>query len=82
MNVHLTPELAQLVRTKVQGGRYNSVSEVVREALPCSQSAMSCWHSARTRFGSRLMRAGRPYVAVKASMAKRSLQTWSGENRR
>ena len=33
MNVHLTPELEQLVQTKVQTGRYNSASEVVREAL-------------------------------------------------
>lgn len=33
MNVYLTPELEQLVQTKVQSGRYNSASEVVREAL-------------------------------------------------
>lgn len=33
MNVHLTPELEQLVQEKVQTGRYNSASEVVREAL-------------------------------------------------
>jgi antitoxin ParD1/3/4 len=33
MNVHLTPELEQLVHGKVQSGRYNSASEVVREAL-------------------------------------------------
>lgn len=33
MNVHLTPELEQLVQGKVQSGRYNSASEVVREAL-------------------------------------------------
>lgn len=33
MNVHLTYELEQLVHTKVQSGRYNSASEVVREAL-------------------------------------------------
>lgn len=33
MNVHLTPELEELVHTKVQSGRYNSASEVVREAL-------------------------------------------------
>ena len=33
MNVHLTPELEQLVHAKVQTGRYNSASEVVREAL-------------------------------------------------
>lgn len=33
MNVSLTPELEQLVQAKVQSGRYNSASEVVREAL-------------------------------------------------
>jgi antitoxin ParD1/3/4 len=33
MNIHLTTELEQLVQTRVQSGRYNSASEVVREAL-------------------------------------------------
>ena len=33
MNVHLTPELEQLVQGRVTSGRYNSASEVVREAL-------------------------------------------------
>ena len=33
MNVNLTPELEKLVHTKVRSGRYNSASEVVREAL-------------------------------------------------
>jgi antitoxin ParD1/3/4 len=33
MNVHLTPELEQMVQRKVKTGRYNSASEVVREAL-------------------------------------------------
>ncbi len=33
MNVSLTPELERFVQTKVQSGRYNSASEVVREAL-------------------------------------------------
>jgi antitoxin ParD1/3/4 len=33
MNVHLTPELEKLVQSKVRSGRYNSVSEVIREAL-------------------------------------------------
>ena len=33
MNVHLTPELEQLIQNKVESGRYNSASEVVREAL-------------------------------------------------
>lgn len=33
MNVNLTPELEKLVQKKVKSGRYNSASEVVREAL-------------------------------------------------
>jgi antitoxin ParD1/3/4 len=33
MNVSLTSELEQFVNDKVQSGRYNSASEVVREAL-------------------------------------------------
>ena len=33
MNVSLTPELEQLVATKVQSGRYQSASEVIREGL-------------------------------------------------
>jgi antitoxin ParD1/3/4 len=33
MNVSLTPELESFVLTKVKTGRYNSASEVVREAL-------------------------------------------------
>ena len=33
MNVSLTPDLEQYIRTKVDSGRYLSASEVVREAL-------------------------------------------------
>jgi antitoxin ParD1/3/4 len=33
VSVSLTPELMQMVKTKVDSGRYTSVSEVVREAL-------------------------------------------------
>jgi antitoxin ParD1/3/4 len=33
MNVSLTPELERFVNGKVQSGRYNSASEIVREAL-------------------------------------------------
>jgi antitoxin ParD1/3/4 len=33
MNVSLTPQLEDLVRRKVDSGRYTSASEVVREAL-------------------------------------------------
>ena len=33
LNINLTPQLEKLVRQKVDSGRYNSASEVVREAL-------------------------------------------------
>jgi antitoxin ParD1/3/4 len=33
MNVSLTPQLEKLVREKVASGKYNSASEVMREAL-------------------------------------------------
>lgn len=33
MNVSLTPELEQFVRSKVESGKYITSSEVVREAL-------------------------------------------------
>ncbi|WP_310488916.1 type II toxin-antitoxin system ParD family antitoxin [Chamaesiphon sp. VAR_69_metabat_338] len=33
INVSLTPQLEEMMRQKVAGGLYNSVSEVVREAL-------------------------------------------------
>ena len=33
MNVSLTPELEKFVSAKVKSGRYNSASEVLREAL-------------------------------------------------
>ena len=33
MNVNLTPELVKFVQQRVKAGRYNSASEVVRDAL-------------------------------------------------
>ena len=36
MNVHLTPDSETLVQNEVKTGRYNSASEVVREALRLS----------------------------------------------
>jgi antitoxin ParD1/3/4 len=38
-NVHLTPELERFARECVAEGRYNNVSEVVREALRLLQDA-------------------------------------------
>jgi antitoxin ParD1/3/4 len=33
MTVDITPDLEQLIQSKVKSGRYNSASEMVREAL-------------------------------------------------
>ncbi len=33
MNVHLSPELEEIVQSKVKSGQYNSINDVVREAL-------------------------------------------------
>ena len=33
LNINLTAQLEELVRKKVSSGRYNSASEVIREAL-------------------------------------------------
>lgn len=38
LNVNLTPQLEKLIREKVDSGRYNSASEVVREALRLMES--------------------------------------------
>jgi antitoxin ParD1/3/4 len=38
-NVHLTPELERFARRCVEQGRYNNVSEVVRQALRLLQEA-------------------------------------------
>lgn len=38
LNINLTPQLEKLVRQKVASGRYNSASEVVREALRFMES--------------------------------------------
>jgi antitoxin ParD1/3/4 len=38
-NVHLTPELERFARDCVADGRYNNVSEVVRDALRLLQDA-------------------------------------------
>jgi antitoxin ParD1/3/4 len=38
LNINLTPQLEEMIRQKVSSGRYNSASEVVREALRLMQT--------------------------------------------
>ena len=52
MNVSLTPELEKFVSAKVGSGRYNSASEVVREALRLLEEH----DSARAEFNAELGR--------------------------
>ncbi|QFS46726.1 type II toxin-antitoxin system ParD family antitoxin [Nostoc sphaeroides] len=42
MNISLTPELEQLVKDKVSSGKYNSVSEVMGEALRLLEERDAC----------------------------------------
>jgi len=49
INVSLTPQLEELIRQKVDSGRYNSASEVVREALRLMDSYERVRESALTK---------------------------------
>ncbi|MBF0355545.1 MAG: type II toxin-antitoxin system ParD family antitoxin [Alphaproteobacteria bacterium] len=44
-NVHLTPELETFAKSCVQDGRYNNVSEVVRQGLRLLQESEEQRHS-------------------------------------
>ncbi|MBF0169278.1 MAG: type II toxin-antitoxin system ParD family antitoxin [Alphaproteobacteria bacterium] len=44
-NVHLTPELETFAKSCVQDGRYNNVSEVVRQGLRLLQESEEHRHS-------------------------------------
>jgi len=56
MNVSLTPELEELVGAKVSSGRYNSASEVVREALRLLEERDQARASQLTEFNRELGR--------------------------
>jgi antitoxin ParD1/3/4 len=56
MNVSLTPELEGFVNTKVQSGRYNSASEVIREALRLLEEQEQVRHAQLTAFRSEMDR--------------------------
>ena len=56
MNVSLTPDLEKFVNAKVQSGRYNSASEVIREALRLLEQHDSARAAQRTEFNDELTR--------------------------
>ena len=56
MNVSLTPELEKFVSKKVNSGRYNSASEVVREALRLLEEHEQVRHAQLAEFRNELDR--------------------------
>jgi len=85
MNVSLTPELEKFVSGKVQSGRYNSASEVVREALRLLEQHDSARAAQLAEFngelGSRLAALNRGEVVDPAATRAR-LQRKSEQRRR
>jgi antitoxin ParD1/3/4 len=85
MNVSLTPELEKFVSAKVDSGRYNSASEVVREALRLLEEHDSARAVQLAEFngelGRRLASLDRGET-VDPAKARARLQRKSGERRK
>src|ERR1019366_2552417 len=85
MNVSLTPELEKFVSTKVESGRYNSASEVVREALRLLEEHDSARATQLAQFnqelGRRLADVDRGEVVAPAA-ARARLQRKSEQRRK
>jgi antitoxin ParD1/3/4 len=85
MNVSLTPELEKFVSAKVESGRYNSASEVVREALRLLDEHDSARAAQLAEFnrelGRRLATLDRGET-VDPAKARARLQRKSGERRK
>ena len=85
MNVSLTPELERFVQAKVESGRYNSASEVVREALRLLEDHEEARAAQLTEFnqelGRRLAFLDRGESAEPAEVRRR-LQRKSEERRK
>jgi len=85
MNVSLTPELERFVSAKVLSGRYNSASEVVREALRLLEEHDAARASQLAEFneelGRRLASLDRGETVDPAETRAR-LQRKSGERRK
>jgi antitoxin ParD1/3/4 len=85
MNVSLTPELDRFVAGKVESGRYNSASEVVREALRLLEEHDRARNAQLAAFnhevGTRLASLDRGEYVVPA-VAQRRLEQKSRERRK
>jgi antitoxin ParD1/3/4 len=85
MNVSLTPELEKFVSAKVGSGRYNSASEVVREALRLLEENDSARAAQLAQFndelGRRLASLDRG-EAVEPAAARARLQRKSEQRRK
>ena len=85
MNVSLTPELEKFVSAKVESGRYNSASEVVREALRLLEEHDSARAAQLAEFnqelGRRLAALDRGEI-VDSAAARARLQRKSEERRK
>jgi antitoxin ParD1/3/4 len=85
MNVSLTPELMKFVNAKVKGGRYNSASEVVREALRLLEEHEKARAAQLSEFNkelSRRMAALDRGERVEAGEARTALRRKSEERRK
>jgi antitoxin ParD1/3/4 len=85
MNVSLTPELDNFVAGKVESGRYNSASEVVREALRLLEERDQARNAQLAAFnqevGARLISLDRG-ESVDPKTARKRLQQKSRERRK
>jgi len=85
MNVSLTPELEKFVSSKVESGRYNSASEVVREALRLLEEHDQARAAQLTEFnqelGRRLASLDRGET-IEPAEARRRLQQKSEQRRK
>jgi antitoxin ParD1/3/4 len=85
MNVSLTPELDNFVAGKVESGRYNSASEVVREALRLLEERDQARNAQLAAFnqeiGARLASLDRGEY-VKPELARQRLEQKSRERRK
>jgi antitoxin ParD1/3/4 len=75
MNVNLTPELVKFVQKRVKAGRYNSASEVVRDALRKELEAEERRHEMDRLIdegkGSSLMDGEKAFKQIRAYIAGR-----------